>query len=170
MNLIQNKWICSRKRHSVHSILNNTEPFPPTLTCTLSKICLVWGGKFPPLPFPQPAAQGFLEPSILHHWRCVNHVAPSEGCHLNPSRYSPARGQQLNRAEWPWRSTSGKPKVWLACSSWQQNNTVSPAFSHTHRHPLECFSFLILLIRSYPSISGHWVKITTSVEKQLLEA
>ena len=95
-------------------------------------------------------------------------VSLNHGC-------SPARGRGLNSLERDEASCWGTDGVTLgspncSCPAPPGNKrtslykAVSQAFPPTH--PPECSSFLISFIGSYPSISGHWFNIRTSVKKK----
>lgn len=129
---------------------------------------------FPPPAFPQPAAQGLLKPRTSSQRMCKSHGSLRGMLHLNLRHRSPARGQELNSPKrWSlllperhWWGTSGKPQVLEAPLLPVTKEPHCRKLLVRHTHTPECSSFLILLTRSYPSISGRWIKIRTSVKKK----
>lgn len=129
---------------------------------------------FLPPAFLQSAAQGLLKPRTSSQRTCKSHSSLRGMLHFNLRHRSPARGQELNSPErWSfllperhWWGTSGKPEVLEAPLLPVTKEPHCTKLLARHTHTPECSSFLILLIRSYPSISGHWIKIRTSVKKK----
>lgn len=77
---------------------------------------------------------------------------------MDEASHSGTDGVTLGSPNCCWPAPPGNKRTSLY-------KAVSQAL-HTHTHTPECYSFLILFIGSYPSISGHWFKIRTSVKKK----
>lgn len=182
--------------HSVQWIPSKMSEFAPEreMQCLAFQITL--DPFLPPLPAPSPNLAGcgrtvppeqippacstrrVSGPRILLHWKCVNLTAHLESCFIGISvvvfqqeakAWTTLGGmklltQALMEGIWEAQTTAALLLLWNKRTFTVQG--CQSGISPPHTHTAECSSFLILFIGSYPSISGHWFKIRTSVKKK----